>query len=109
MLYGGNAYLSPNDDAPRIVDVYANPYIPKGYLHVGIARPRAIYVLYPWQGNQILCKGAVLPYYEFGYDGRLTDAEWKRLLDSDGRPALCDWLKPIIGENGISKPTLRRR
>jgi hypothetical protein len=109
MLYGGNAYLSPNDDAPRIVDVYANPYIPKSYLHVGIARPRVIYVLYPWQGNQILCKGAVLPYYEFACEDRLTDTDWKELLDSDERPALCDWLKPIIGENGTSKPIVRRR
>ncbi len=109
MLYGGNAYLSPNDDAPRVVDVYANPYIPKGYLHVGIARPRAIYVLYPWQGNRILCKGAVLPYYEFGCDGRLTDAEWKRLLDSDQRPAVPEWVRPIVCEGGITKSALKRR
>ena len=108
MLYGGNAYLSPNDDAPRVVDVYANPYIPKGYLHVGIARPRAIYVLYPRQGNRILCKGAVLPYYEFGRDGRLTDAEWKKLLDSDERPAVPEWVKPLICEGGIIKPRLGR-
>jgi hypothetical protein len=104
MLYGGNAYLNPMDDAPRIVDVYANPYIPKGYLHVGIGRPRVIYVLYPWRGNQILCKGAVLPYYEFACEDRLTDTEWKELLDSEERPAVPDWVKPIIGENGISKP-----
>ncbi|MHC4336660.1 MAG: DUF3160 domain-containing protein [Planctomycetota bacterium] len=109
MLYSGNSYVTPIDDAPRIVDVYANPYIPKGYLHAGIARPRAIYVLYPWHGNLILCKGAVLPYYEFGYDGMLTDTEWKKSLDSDKRPTVPDWLKPIISERGISKPILESR
>jgi hypothetical protein len=109
MLYGGNAYVTPLDDAPRIVDVYANPYIPKSYLHAGIGRPRAIYVLYPWRGNQILCKGAVLPYYEFACEDRLTDTEWKELLDSDERPAIPDWVKPIISESGISKPVFEGR
>ena len=98
MLYGGNSYLSPNDDAPRVVDVYANPYsvVPEHYLHVGVARPRAMYVLYPWRGKQILCKGAVMPYYEFGYTDRLTDAEWKKLLDSEQRPCLPEWVTPIL-------------
>jgi hypothetical protein len=96
MLYGGNAYLSPRDDAPRIVDVYSNPYILKGILHVGIGRARTIYVLYPWQGKDILCLGAVMPYYEFAHNDRLTDTEWKLLLDSDKRPDVPNWVTPIF-------------
>ena len=64
MLYGGNSYLTPRDDAPRIVDVYYNPN-DKRSLEVGIARARALYVLYPVLGGEILCRGSVMPYYEF--------------------------------------------
>jgi hypothetical protein len=27
MLYGGNSYITPNDDAPRVVDVFFNPNV----------------------------------------------------------------------------------
>jgi hypothetical protein len=99
MLYGGNSYLDPRDDAPRVADVYWHYIL--GSLHAGIGRPRAMYVLYPWQGKDILCKGAVLPYYEFVNQERLTDFEWKRMLDSDNRPDVPKWLRPIICEKGL--------
>lgn len=51
------------------------------YLEAGIARPRELFVLYPWQGRDVLCRGAVLPYHEFATDRRLTDTEWRALLD----------------------------
>jgi Protein of unknown function (DUF3160) len=103
MLYGGNSYHTPQDDAPRIVDVYSNPWV-GGNLHVGISRARALYVLYPWEGQAVLCRGAVMPYYEFVDSGRLTDIEWKERLDSDSRPDVPSWLRPIIGEEGFSAP-----
>jgi len=55
MLYGGNAWLEPRDDAPVIADVYTNPFVKheKPYLKVGIARPRALYVLYPYKGGEV--------------------------------------------------------
>lgn len=97
MLYGGNTYIShPHDDSPRVVDVASNLNTKK-YLEVGVGRPRALYVLYPWQGDEILCRGAVLPYYEFAHPSRLTDAEWKTLLDSDKCPPQPEWVKPICG------------
>ncbi len=92
MLYGGNSYFTPKDDAPRIVDVFSGP---SGYLEVGIGRPRALYVLYPFKGKEILCRGAVLPYYEFTHPARLDDAGWRRLLDSRDCPAPPAWLQPI--------------
>lgn len=107
MLYGGNSYLSPRDDAPRIVDVYSNPNTnPIGYLHVGIARPRKIYVLYPWKGETILCTGAVMPYYEFVEPTRLTDDSWKQKLDSDHRPAITKWLSPLVADGTLGAPDL---
>jgi hypothetical protein len=107
MLYGGNSYLTPRDDAPRVVDVYANPQA-GGFLEVGIARPRKLYVLYPWQGKPVLCVGAVLPYYEFVATARLTDESWKETLDSEKRPVLLKWLAPIVSGGALSKPRFEK-
>jgi hypothetical protein len=107
MLYGGNSYLTPRDDAPRVVDVVSNPRCGK-YLEVGVCRPRALYVLYPYQGGEILCRGAVMPYYEFASASRLTDAEWTALLDSPKRPAMPEWVRPVVSAGGIGKPTLKK-
>ncbi len=105
MLYGGNSYVSPRDDAPRAIDVHWNPAEGKGLI-VGIGRPRTLYVLYPTDEGPVLCRGAIMPYFEFISDRRLTDAEWRHLLDSDERPAIPTWLEPIIyeGELGSQVP-----
>lgn len=108
MLYGGNSYLAARDDAPRITDVYQNPLAGRA-LEVGIARARALYVLYPAKGGEILCRGAVLPYYEFSHPRRLNDAEWKTLLDSRERPALPAWIEPITGRGGITAPPAEKK
>jgi hypothetical protein len=86
----------PND-APRWAEVYRNQ--PKDYgLAVGVGRPRIIYVLYPWNGMEILCQGSVMSYYEYHSKERLTDAEWKQLLDSPQAPAQPDWLQPYLAK-----------
>jgi hypothetical protein len=82
------------DNAPRIADVFSNSQNGR-YLHAGIGRPRKMYVLYPWKGNHVLCKGAVLPYYEFTRRERLTRDEWQSLLDSDKRPDSPKWFQPL--------------
>ena len=105
MFYNGNSYVIPRDDAPRAIDVFSNPNVHK-CLEVGIGRPRAIYVLYPVKGGEILCLGAIMPYYEFPNDKPLTDADWKAPLDSNNRPNTPDWINPIIvsGAASHSKP-----
>lgn len=103
MMYVSNTYLGPNDDAPRIVDLAYDPSSNR-YLHAGISRPRALFVLYPHQGREILCRGAVMPYYEFAHGDRLTDDLWKVMLDSDARPATPGWIRPIVGAKGIGVP-----
>jgi hypothetical protein len=97
MSYHGNAYLYPKDDAPKVCDVCTNLWDGR-YIHVGVGRPRAIWVLYPYGEGEVLCRGAVLPYYEFKCDGRLSDAEWKALLDSPDRPSPPAWLKTFLGQ-----------
>ena len=92
MGYEGNSYLTPRDDAPRWAAYASDPG--KQILYAaGIGRPRSLYVLYPWKGREILCKGAVLQYYEETESTRLTDAEWQTKLDSAAAPALPDWLE----------------
>lgn len=95
MFYGGNSYFTPKDDAMRVVDVFSNPNA-GGHLHVGIARPRTMWVVYPTRNGDVLCRGAIVPYAEFVNAGRLTDGEWKTLLDSPKRPDIPAWAKPVI-------------
>ncbi len=97
MLYGGNSWLGPRDDAPRIMDVHYDPNQPdRPYLEAGIDRPRAIYVLYPGAEGEYLTRGVVLPYHEFRSPMRLTDAEWRALLDGGNPPRQPDWTHPIL-------------
>lgn len=106
MLYGGNSWLTPTDDAPRIADISTNSQLGK-HLHVGISRPRSLFVLYPWKGEKVLCRGAVMPYYEFTHKDRLDDADWMKLLDSKQRPAIPEWLEPIVADKKLTSPKLK--
>jgi hypothetical protein len=93
MFYDGNSYEAPRDDAPRIVDIFSGP---QGHLHVGTGRPRALYVLYPHNGTEVLCVGAVLPFYSFKETSdRLTDAAWCERLKLNP-PPLPGWSAPIF-------------
>ena len=95
MLYGGYSYLHPLDNTPSVVQIFKDPE-KGGYLYAGIGRPREILVLYPFQNKEILCRGAILPYYEFVGISSYSDVEWKKRLDSDERPASPKWMKPIV-------------
>jgi hypothetical protein len=105
MLYGGNRYLSPKDDAPRVVDLFANSVSGK-VLHAAVGRPVVIFVRYPYQGREIYCRGAVLPYFEFVDSGRLDDAEWQKKLDAE-QPEQPAWIKPINGVGAPLSPATR--
>ncbi len=76
MLYDGNSWLTPVDDAPRVAGIHENPQAGQ-ILHVAAGRPRTIYALYPWNGHKILCHGSVMPYFEFAHDHWMTDSEWR--------------------------------
>jgi hypothetical protein len=55
-----------------------------------------MWVLYPTRNGEVLCRGAIMPYAEFVNGGRLTDGEWKGLLDSPKRPEVPAWVRPVI-------------
>lgn len=92
MLHRGDT--PARDNAPRVADIFSNPQAMR-YLHVGVGRPRKLYVLYPWKGNHVLCTGAVMPYYEFTSKERLNREGWKGLLDSGNRPKGPEWFQPL--------------
>jgi hypothetical protein len=92
MFYEGNSYIQPRDDAPRIADVYSKD---GRHLQVGIARPQPLYVLYPWKGQDVLCRGAVMPYREFISDQRLTDETWRGQLYTPQKPPLPAWIRVL--------------
>lgn len=81
---------APNDDAPRVATIASDPLLGT-YHHVGVGRPRALYVLYPWKGQEILCLGGVLPYHEFAHPSPLTDPEFRDL-----KPPTPEWVHPLL-------------
>jgi uncharacterized protein DUF3160 len=97
-----NSYQIPRDDAPRIADVHADP-TGRQVLLVGIARPRALWVLYPWRGRDVLCRGAVMPYRELANPTRITDHEWMQRLDSREPPAAPTWIAPLVVRESLKK------
>ena len=93
--YFGNSWLTPNDDAPRWSTVASDPTTDT-LLAVAVGRPRLLHVLYPWQGQEIHCTGAVMSYYEYVGKQRLSDEAWKKKIDSLDSPNLPGWISPIL-------------
>jgi len=91
--YYSSAAGMPRDDAPRWAEVSGLP-TPGKFLAAGVGRPREFYVLYPWNGIEVLCVGSVMQYYEYETAERLTDNAWRALLDSPAAPALPAWFQP---------------
>jgi hypothetical protein len=96
MGYFSDAYKLPRDDAPRWAEV-AHDTDADQSLGIGTGRAKTIHVLYPWHGEELLCAGAVLPYFEeWAPTRRLTDDEWKQKLDSPAAPPPPSWIQPVL-------------
>lgn len=95
MGYSQHASWHPRDDAPRVIDVFTNAKLGQ-HLHVGIGRPRDLWVVYPFKGKDVLCRGAVMPYHEFPHRARLTDDAWRTLLKTPEAPRQPAWLQSIV-------------
>lgn len=91
-------FTHPLDNVPKAVRVFTNPELGKA-LTVGIGRPRFLYVLHPWKGKEVLCRGAVLPYLERHEMKTLTDDEWRSSLhDTQNPPIQPDWIVPLMAK-----------
>lgn len=89
--YFGNSWLTPRDDAPRWAEVCGFP--DRGTsLIAAIGRPREIFVLHPWNGHEVLCRGSVMQYYEYESPEQMTDEQWRDRLDSEKAPPLPSWI-----------------
>jgi hypothetical protein len=100
MHYEGNSYLTPLDDAARVARISSDPR-DGSVKHAGIGRPRFLYVLYPWAGKEVLCRGVVMPYHEVTDRKTLTDAEWRKEFEKDTRPAAPAWLRDFVPVDGV--------
>lgn len=94
MFYDGNSWEVARDTAPRATTVFSAG---GSYLHAAIGRPRAIFVHYPWKGKKVICRGAVMPYYEFQNPTRLTDADWLTSIRTGKMPALPGFTSKAFG------------
>jgi hypothetical protein len=84
-----------------IVDVYFN--LPRGTVfHVAVGPGRVMYVIMPWKGEEVLCRGMIWPYHEIEESRILTNADWEERLRArrGNRPALPAWLRQHAGERG---------
>jgi hypothetical protein len=99
LMYNSNAYLNPLDDAAKVAPIWVHSDdVARLYFHVGVGRPRRIYVLYPWKGEKHVCVGGIMPYLEHESDTALNDEEWRGVLDSakpPTTPAWLDWPAPV--------------
>ena len=100
MLYRGQAMLHPPDNAPRIARIASDPRS-GSVLQAGIGRPRLLFVLYPWQGKEILCRGVVMPYHEVKDRQTLTDAEWRQRQGGKSREGIPEWLGKLVPADEI--------
>ena len=99
MGYFSSAYHDPRDDAPRWAEVAHIPDPSDISLGIGIGRAKTFHVLYPWRGKELLCVGAVFPYFEeWSPTLRLTDEEWKQKLDSPSAPPPPSWIQPVLAQ-----------
>jgi hypothetical protein len=82
----------PDEDAALVADIFRS--MTEGALEVATGRVDSIYVIVPdgSDGFQV-AKGGVYSFYEFWQDpaDRLTDEEWRALLDAGEAPERPDW------------------
>lgn len=79
----------------KVADIYT---INNDCLELGIGKAKEIYTIVNINGYDYLCKGGVYSYYEFPYDAnnRLTDQDWKMMVEDDKLPELQPWFTPYI-------------
>lgn len=99
----------PDSFAAVISDVMRNA---ESVLQLGTGHIDEILVLVPDdEGNYQVALGAVYSYYEFWNDDqRLTDEEWRTLLDSGSAPARPSWQQVFLADSparsGVDVSTL---
>jgi len=92
------------DPMPVIADVHTDANS-MTVLEEGVGYPYAMYVLCSIEGRIMLTKGAGFSYYEFTQplaQGRLTDEEWRDLLDLGTAPDPPEWSGHFISGQDLA-------
>ena len=87
----------PDEDAALVADIMRSET--EGALELATGKVDRIYVLVPDDGGTFqVAMGGVYSFYEFWQDpaARLTDEEWRVLLDSGRAPARPTWTEPFL-------------
>ncbi len=104
---------SEDQDAAIVADIFRSTF---DVLELGTGRIDTIFVLVPNdEGRFQVAEGGVYTYYEFwrpADEGRLTDEEWRELLDSGQAPDRPAWQAAFLssavdGGSGVGLPAPR--
>jgi hypothetical protein len=94
----GGSTESPNDVAALVVDIMSNP---EQALELGTGYIDQILVLVPNDDGEFqVARGGVYSYYEFWVPRgeRMTDEEWRQMLDAGTQPERPSWTKVFLVE-----------
>ena len=82
---------------PIVADVVTNLDAAE-VLEEAVGRPMFMFAICPVEGKATLCRGVTYSYYELrvplGY--RLTDEEWRAMLESGGAPERPQWTSGFV-------------
>lgn len=95
---GGSAAGGEDLQAAVVADVATDP---NGFvLEEGVGRVFDIYVVVPIEDRLVVAKGGVFSHYEFTQplSNRLTDEEWRQMLDVGEAPEMAAWKSSYIVE-----------
>ncbi|MGE5542416.1 MAG: DUF3160 domain-containing protein [Bacillota bacterium] len=88
-------------DMAVIADVHTSQ---SSCLEEGVGRANEIYVIAPIEGKLYLTRGAVFSYHEFVSDHRLTDEEWRGMLDREEAPGIPEWTRTFLAPAKAKPP-----
>jgi hypothetical protein len=82
-----------DQDAAVVADVATGGPTLDQALEEGTGRIMEIYVVAPIEGKLVLTRGGIYSQYEFDQptSNRLTDEQWRQMLDSNQIPSIGDW------------------
>ncbi len=99
---GGTAAGGDTLQAAVVADVATDPN--GQVLEEGVGRIFDLYVVVPIGDHLIVTKGGVFSHYEFAQPlaERLTDADWRNLLDQGKAPPLASWVRNFIVDDKVT-------
>lgn len=105
VVAGGPKPWDDLEPMPVIADVHTD-FISNHILEEAVGYPYALYVICNIEGQAVLTRGAGFSYYEFTRplsDGRLTDEEWREMLQTGEHPDSPSWSEHFIVGDDVDR------